>query len=374
MGIKSNYRKRDGRRLSASEYRAKRKKEIIIHISLLILAFIAVLSLIIFGVYKLTHRPNKGVNDNSNESTTEMTVIDTIIKDVELPVENPYLAQSPEAAGFFNGYNVSVSTNTPYIYNEDVFSSYAVLVNIDDGTVVASKDGNLKINPASMTKILTLLVAVEHLEGEDALDDKVTMTQEIGDYVFKNDCSAVGFEVGEQVIVKDLLYGTILPSGADAAMLLAEYTAGSQEEFVALMNDKLKELGLSDTAHFTNCVGMYDTDHYCTLLDMAMILKAAEENELCHEVLSVRKYTTSATIEHPEGINISNLFLRRIEDYDTNGEVLGAKTGFVNQSGCCSASYMVSSRGGHYICVTCDAMSPWRCIKDHIAIYQEYTT
>ena len=257
-----------------------------------------------------------------------------------------------------------------YISSEDVISKNAILVNLDSGEVVASRDGNVRINPASMTKILTLLVAAEHITD---LDDTFEMTQAIGDFVFKKDCSTVGFNVGEKITVRDMLYGTILPSGADAAMCLAEYIAGSQEAFADMMNDKLKELGLSDTAHFTNCIGIYDQDHYCTLADMAMILKAAEENKICHEVLNARKYTTTPTTEHPEGLLISNWFLRRIEDKDTHGEVIGAKTGFVNQSGCCGASYQISNDGTHYICVTADAYSSWRCIYDHVAIYDEYT-
>ena len=126
------------------------------------------------------------------------------------------------------------------------------------------------------------------------------------------------------------MYGTILPSGGDAALALAEYVAGSHDKFVDMMNDKLKELGLSDTAHFTNCVGIYDDDHYCTLSDMAMIMKAAVENDLAKEILKTHIYTTSQTPEHPEGIEISNWFLRRIEDKDTGGEVICAKTGFRN--------------------------------------------
>ena len=89
-----------------------------------------------------------------------------------------------------------------------------------------------------MTKILTLLVAVEQLEGEEALDDTVTITREITDYCYVNDCSVVGLEVDEVVPVRELLYGTILSSGADAALALACYTAGSHEAFVAQMNEK----------------------------------------------------------------------------------------------------------------------------------------
>ena len=95
-------------------------------------------------------------------------------------------------------------------------------------------------------------------------------------------------------------------------------------------------------------------------------------NDLCREVMSARRYTTSQTSEHPEGIELSNWFLRRIEDKDTKGEVVCAKTGFVDQSGSCAASYSISDSGKHYICVTANAHSSWRCIYDHVAVYQAY--
>lgn len=272
---------------------------------------------------------------------------------------------------FFPGYTAQITEDTPYISNEEVISSYAILLDLDTGEVVAQRDAKAVISPASMTKILTLLVAAEHVTD---LDDTFTMTLDITDYAYVNDCSTAGFLENEVVTVRDLMYGTILPSGGEAAAALAVYTAGSLDAFVEMMNDKLAELGLSGTAHFTNCVGLYDEDHHCSVYDMAMILKAAAENELCRDVLSAHTYTTSATKQHPEGIILSNWFLRRIEDKDTHGEVVCAKTGFVNQSGNCGASYAVSNSGKHYICVTGNAWSAWRCIYDQVAIYQEYTS
>lgn len=375
---KTNYRKKDGQRLTASEYRARRKKEIILHLTLLIstIIFITVGSVFVVKTISNHLKDSKQAVESAADSSLPVDpipAVDTIITEAEAKEEeeNPYLEKSDDSTSFFEGYNVKLSDDTGYISSENVLSNYGVLVNLDSGEAVASKDGNVRINPASMTKILTLLVAVEHL---DNIDNTFTMTQEIGDFVYSHDCSAVGFKVGEVLTIKDLLYGTILPSGGDAAMCLAEYVAGSQEAFVDLMNDKLKELGLSDTAHFTNCIGIYDENHYCTLTDMAMILKAAEENKLCHEILNARTYLTSSTNEHPEGIQISNWFLRRIEDKDTHGEVIGAKTGFVNEAGCCGASYMISNDGTHYICVTADAWSSWRCIYDHVDIYDTYAT
>ncbi len=278
-------------------------------------------------------------------------------------------ALSPEVASFNLGYEVTTAENVSEIVSDEVISENAVLIDVDSGEIIARKAADTVISPASMTKILTVLVAAEHVTN---LDDTFTITRDITDYAYSNDCSIVGFEVDEVVTVRDLMYGTILPSGADAGVGLAEYVAGSHEAFVDMMNQKLEELGLSDTAHFTNCVGLYDENHYCTLTDMAMILKAAVENDLAREVLSAHSYTTSPTAQHPEGLTISNWFLRRIEDKETNGEVLCAKTGFVNQSGCCAASYSISNSGGHYICVSANAWSSWRCIYDQVEIYKQY--
>ena len=270
---------------------------------------------------------------------------------------------------FYPGYEVIMDEKTDAINSKDMMSAYAVLVDMKDGHVVAAKNAGEKIYPASMTKVLTLLVAVEHIRD---LDDSCTITQDITDYVYKHDCASVGYSVGETVSVRELLYGTILPSGGDAVLALTEYCAGSTEAFVDLMNEKVKELGLSSVAHFANPIGLHDEQNYCTPIAMAMIMKAALENDLCREVLATKRYTTASTEQHPDGIQISNLFLRRIEDKDTHGEVLGAKTGFVTQSRNCAVSYEQSNDGNRYICVTVGAHSAWRAIYDHVAIYDTY--
>ena len=279
-----------------------------------------------------------------------------------LPASNPLaIGSEPFAAQ---------ETPDTAVFDETIISEYGVFIDVETGTVLAQKEARTRMNPASMTKILTVLVAAEHLTEAD-LDETVTITIDITDYCYTNECSITGYEVDETVPVRDLFYGTILPSGADSALALAEYVAGSHEAFVDLMNEKLEELGLSESAHFTNCVGVYDDDHYCTPYDMAVIMRAALENDLCRQVLSAKTYTTSETEEHPEGMILSNWFLRRIEDKDVGDNVKSGKTGYVEESGSCAVSYGESKDGKRYICVTADAQNQWRCIDDHAEIYRQ---
>ena len=334
------------------------------------------------GKAQLSEGDEKAVQEQTTEALSDSGAKTTSENETEVASQDEEqvsgeIEQSEETAPtqtssmpFAVGYDAQETDSTTYLGSDSVQSSYALLVDLDDNTIVSQKSAYDRINPASMTKILTVLVAAEHVTD---LDDTFTITKEITDFSYSHDCSAVGFLDEETVTVRDLLYGTILPSGGDAAAGLACYVAGSMDSFVNMMNEKLAELGLSDTAHFTNCVGLYDENHYCSIYDMAMILKAAVENDLAREVLTAHTYTTSATEQHPEGITISNWFLRRIEDKDTKGTVVCAKTGFVAQSGNCAASYEETDSGKHYICVTANAHSSWRCIYDHVAVYQEYT-
>ena len=279
-------------------------------------------------------------------------------------------ALSPEVASFAVGYSPKKTDKTRTIDDPYFNSLFAVLIDVDTNTIIAGKESGSKMYPASMTKILTVLTAADYVSD---LDEQVTVPQEAIDYAYEAGCSTAGYEPEEVTTVRDLFYGTILPSGADAAYTLAVYCAGSQEEFVSRMNAKAEALGLSDSCHFTNCIGLYNDDLYCTAIDMAMILKAAVENDFCREVLSTHHYILSSSEIHPDGLDLSNMFLRRIEDKETPGEVVAAKTGFVTEAGSCAASYFVSDSGHHYICVTGFALDQYICIDDHVFIYNNYT-
>lgn len=271
----------------------------------------------------------------------------------------------------------SINQTSPGIPEEtqQLTSTYMVLVDADTNEIIAERDCEKIVPPASMTKILTVITARDYID-ETTLDEKFTITAEMVNEAQASGLSAVGFLPGDEVTVRDLLYGTIVCSGADAAMGLAQYCAGSQEAFVEKMNENIEKMGLSDTAHFTNVVGKYDENLNCTMTDMASIISIAMQDDLLKDVMGTRIYHTDVKypdLEMPDGMEISNWFIRRIEDKEMNGKVLGAKTGFVNQSGFCCASYYEANNGKHYICVTGNANSSWRAIYDHVSVYRSFT-
>ena len=251
----------------------------------------------------------------------------------------------------------------------EVNANFAILVDADAGLVVAEKNGNAKMYPASMTKVMTLLVACEHITN---LSEKLEITQDIVDYVKKEGASNCGFKAGEQVTMLDLLYGLILPSGADAALALVRRIAGSEEQFVALMNQKAQQLGISATTHFTNCTGLYNDNHYSTAEDMAIIMRAAAQNSVAATILTTRSYTTQANNKRTTGLSFSNLFLKRIDTQTTGGQVNFAKTGYVAKAGNCAVSYFTAASGRHYICVTGKTSGAWNVVSAHAALYSQY--
>lgn len=339
---------------------AELKRRILLRI---VLPIIVVILLIVIGVVLAS------VIRESREKRAEIANIETVNIETETITEET----TEEEEKVVVAYEYTEADTVDFLSGENMQSEKAILVNIDTNQIVGQVDYKARMIPASMTKVMTVLVAAEHLDMND-VNRKVNVSIDATDFAYRNDCSSVGFLDGETVTIEDLFYGTILCSGGDAAAQLAIEVSGTQEEFVELMNKKCEELGISETTHFTNTVGLYNDDHYSTCYDMAVIMNAAIENEYLKKVMNARKYTTSKTTEHPEGISISNWFLRKIEDKDSGGEVTCAKTGFVKESRNCAVSYMEVPGGYRYICVTVGAHSGWRCIYDHVDIYKNHAT
>lgn len=260
----------------------------------------------------------------------------------------------------------------------------AVVVNVSDGEVVASRLSDEKMYPASLTKIMTLIVAVENLPERVSLSYKVTVSREVYDAMYLAGSSGMGLETGEQLTVESLLYLTILRSDGIAASELARYIAGDEASFVRLMNRKVTEMGLENT-HFSNPTGLQDEANYSTCRDMAAILSYAMRMSLCRHVLTAASYdalcteTIGKNAGHSFTYYVTNHFLTTLltEKYPGNKPasltITAGKTGYAgNNSGYCLASYAVGADGKAYICVTSQATGAegyLSCIRDHVRLY-----
>lgn len=253
--------------------------------------------------------------------------------------------------------------------SSDIVSGSIIVINCKTNEVVASRNATERRYPASTTKIMTILTAVDYITD---YNKTFTFSFEITDPLYIADATVAGFSDGEAINMTDMLYGAILPSGADATVGLAMSIAGGEEEFVKLMNKKAKELGLRDT-HFTNSSGLFDENHYTTAEDMAVIIRAAMKNELCRKILSTYQYTTAATPQHPEGIPLTSTLFSYMYGTEPEGsDILGGKTGFVSESGYCIATFGESDAGTEYICVTLKGSGLWPTVYDQINLYTRY--
>lgn len=301
--------------------------------------------------------------DNSSEegSSDEMSEADDLSSVAETPVSN-YPVQS---AGYKDISIKGMSANT------------AILVDADTNEIVAGYNYEKKIYPASLTKILTLLVAAENIQDMDAT---YKFTSDDIDPLIEDNASRAGFEAGETVTMEDLLYSAILVSGADGTTGLANAVAGSEEKFVELMNAKIQELGLTGT-NFVNASGLHNKNHYSTAIDIAVLTKAAMDNETCRKVLTTTSYTTSKTKQHKDGIELTSIIAQRIEGYyidcDGDGEaddgisIEGGKTGFTDEAKY-TLSTVLDDNGHTYICVTTKSKDELKSVEDQIAIYEKY--
>jgi len=172
----------------------------------------------------------------------------------------------------------------------DLVANAAIVMDAASGQVLYEKNSQEKKYPASITKILTVLIALEHNVDFNAT---VTMSEN-AIWGVERDSTLIGLDVGEQVTVKDLVYATMVKSANECAYALAEYVAGDIESFAKLMNERAAEIGCKNT-HFVTPNGLHDEDHYTTAYDMALITKEALKNETFREIAGTLNYTVPAT-------------------------------------------------------------------------------
>ena len=215
-------------------------------------------------------------------------------------------------------------------------SPNAILMQARGGKILGEINGDEQIYPASMTKIMTVIVAIENLKD---LDEEITLTDEMFAGLYEQDATQAGFQPGENVRVIDLLYGAMLPSGAECCIALADTISGSEADFAELMNKKAKKLGMDNT-HFCDSTGLHNPDHYSTVKDIAVLMKYCIKNDTFREIVETSRHSTGVTNIHPDGITYYSTMFKNLSDPTvTGGKILGGKTGYTSEAGHCLASF-----------------------------------
>jgi len=243
----------------------------------------------------------------------------------------------------------------------DTYSKNVVLYNMNEDKIIYEKDSDKKVKVASLTKIMTTIIALENIND---IKEETIMPQE----AFKELDGYVtsGFKINQTVTYEDLLYGTMLPSAADCANAIALKVSGTIDEFVELMNLKAHELNMEST-HFSNPIGV-DEDNYSTVNDIAILLKYALKNQDFYKIFTAKEYITSTNLK------LESTIIEKSKPYNLDvSTILGSKTGFTDEAGNCLAS-ISKINGVKYLLVTTNAsINKSYHIEDAINIYDYYS-
>lgn len=232
-----------------------------------------------------------------------------------------------------------LSLNLPSLHSNKI-----LLYDADNKIILHEQNSDQITSIASLTKIVTTIVAIENIKN---LEDTVEITS----YMLREvpyDASIAGLKLGDKVSYRDLLYASILPSGADATIALAHSISGNTEKFVEKMNEFASRLDLKST-QFKNVTGYDAEGHHSTLKEVLKILTYSLQNDLFETIYKTRNYRLSNGLNVSSTINIYNKFLNR----DTSS-ILGSKTGFTNNAGVCMSA-LFESNGKNYIIITTGA-------------------
>ena len=241
----------------------------------------------------------------------------------------------------------------------DITGEYVVLYNLNDDEILYEQNSTEQTSIASITKIMTALVAMDNISDYDSI---ITITT--ADFEGTTGYSKAGFSVGDRVTYRDLLYGILLPSGADAVNAIVRNTLG-YDDFIIAMNELAKKIGLENTS-FSNPVGKDDVNNYSTASDVAKMLKYALENPLFKEIFTTKEYTTT------NGINLEST-LYPYQDILDIDKIAGSKSGFTRGAGRCLAS-ITNLDGVNYLLVILNSSvdQNYSAVLDTITIYDYY--
>lgn len=223
--------------------------------------------------------------------------------------------------------------------------------NITEGKEVLGINENKKLPPASLTKIMTVNVALGEIRN---LSNKTRIDFDSYKELRKSHSSMAGFNVGEIVTYRDLLYGAILESGGECAETLALSINNDREAFIRKMNDKAKYIGLKNSK-FQNPTGLDEKNQYSTAKDIGRLLNESLKDQNFRAIFTRKKYISSKTDEHPSGINMKSTVLKKL--YENQSErfmIIGGKSGTTNEAGRCWAT-LATKKEKEYIVVVMGA-------------------
>lgn len=319
----------------------------------------AVIIILIAGSVKLCSSCGKKKQEPSyepvqTETTAALPSVYTyyaVPEGVMLPTEENFVMPEPE--------------NPPITLDmSGLNSTNAALLDAETGEMIAELNGDERIYPASMTKIMTAILAIEYI---DDMEEYITIPSQAVIDAANQQGSLAGFLGGEAITGYDLLYGILLPSGCECSITAAIMISGSEDAFAVRMNEKASEIGMTNT-HFVNSTGLHNENHYSTTHDMALLLRYAFQNDTFRQIDSTPYYTAT------NGLFLSStMFSTFYTIFGTTemnwGKIIGGKTGTTDQAGSCLSS-CAEIGGKEYVLCTANAAYKGLNVQDAGTIYE----
>ncbi len=237
--------------------------------------------------------------------------------------------------------NISYTFAQPPSVNADTY----ILIDAESGSVLCEKNSKVTHYPASMTKIMTAILAIELGDPEQLMTASQAAIDDIGP-----NGSNIGIIVGEQIPLKNLLQALLISSANETANIIAEHICDSRQEFIDLMNQRAKELGAENT-HFANACGIHDPSHFTTASDIARLARYAMTLPQFREIVSTPRFTMPATNKHPTWQELTNTNQLMITDQSDLYKINGIKTGFTGPAGYNLVSSAINENGMELISV-----------------------
>lgn len=264
-------------------------------------------------------------------------------------------------------FSVGFTASAYEVTGFDVSAEYGMLISLDTDEILYENNIDKKLYPASITKIMTAVIVLESEKFNP--EAEITMTREILDMVLGTGSAVSNIKEGEKFSQKDLMYLVLMSSFGDCTYLAAQYFGGSVDNFVKLMNNKAKELGLTGS-HYTNPVGLHDDNNYTTVRDIYKLTKYALKNKTFKEICETSRYTMPATNYSGERTLTSTNNLQNSNTAHYYSPAKGVKTGYTDEAGRCLVS--TASYGGYnYMCILMKCpTNDTRHFSDSVALYR----